>query len=114
MELTNMTQKQRLELMRQRHSFFSEMLKGYSHLEIVSRAFDKQLAVIGIELQLHPDHISLYIPLGCNEYETYHIIKNKENKLVVSPYIYWQNDCANDILNIFTGKHAKEEDIFTC
>lgn len=103
----------RLEMMQKRRALLSEMVKGYTDFDKFVCDYDERLAVMGIELQQYYDHLYLYISLGFNEYEGYHIVRNKNGQLVVSPIILWQDDyCANDYLNIFTGDSVEKEEIF--
>ncbi len=114
MNLVDMTTEERYDMMRKRHAFLHEIAKQYSSLEILARERDEWFAVLGIELTLYEKYISLYISLGYDEYETYHIITGKDGKPTVSEVICWQDPyCFNDVINIFTGESVDEEDILT-
>ena len=70
---------------------------------------DKWFADRGIELTLWKKYISLYIPLGFNEFEIYHVITGKDGLLDVSEAVWWQVPyCFNNLINIFTGESVDE------
>jgi len=113
MDLIDMSFEKRLEMMQKRHEFLSEMVNGYTDFDTFISDHDERLAVMGIELHQYDDHLYLYNSLGFNEYEGYHIVRNKSGQLVVSPVIWWQDlYCANNLMNIFTGDSVEEEEIF--
>ena len=116
MELTSLTFEERLTLMRKRYEYFSRLVGASSSFDDFIKEYDEQLAIGGIELSLQCQCIFLYVPLGFSDYEGYHIIQTIDGGLIVSPVIAWQNNyCANDYLNIFTGKSVEEDEIFsTC
>ena len=112
MDLTDMTFAERFDMMRKRHAFLHEIATQYSSLEAFATERDEWFAVRGIELTLCEKFISLYIPLGFNEYETYHIITVKDGSLDVSEVIWWQDPyCFNDVINIFTRESVDEKEI---
>ena len=114
MDLTDMTFAERFDMMRKRHAFLHEIATQYSSLEAFATERDEWFAVRGIELTLCEKFISLYIPLGFNEYETYHIITVKDRSLDVSEVIWWQDPyCFNDVINIFTRESVDEKEILT-
>ena len=113
MDLICMTHDERLAMMRKRHAFLSEMVGGYNSFEIFIQDCDERLAIMGIELQDCGTHLYVYMPLGFNEYEGYHIIGNASGCLAVSPAVMWQDGCcANSCIDIFTGKRVDEEEIY--
>lgn len=114
MDLTDMTFAERFDMMRKRHAFLHEIATQYSSLEAFAMERDEWFAVRGIDLTLLDKFISLYIPLGFNEYETYHIITVKDGSLDVSEVIWWQDPyCFNDVINIFTRESVDEKEILT-
>lgn len=114
MDLTDMTFAERFDMMRKRHAFLHEIATQYSSLEAFATERDEWFAVRGIELTLCEKFISLYILLGFNEYETYHIITVKDRSLDVSEVIWWQDPyCFNDVINIFTRESVDEKEILT-
>lgn len=114
MDLTDMTFAERFDMMRKRHAFLHEIAIQYSSLEAFARERDEWFAVRGIDLTLCEKYISLYIPLGFNEYETYHVITGKDGLLDISEVIWWQDPyCFNDVINIFTRESVGEEEILT-
>lgn len=60
MDLINMPLKERYAMMRKRHAFLSETVKGYTSLEDYARDKDEWFAIIGISLtydvDLHSSH----------------------------------------------------------
>ena len=109
MNLVDMTNEERYAMMRKRHAFLTETVKGYTSLEDYARDKDEWFAILGVELSLGDNCISLWIQLDYYEYEEYYIEPTADNKLVVSTEIWWQNEvCANEILNIFTGETGGE------
>lgn len=114
MDLTDMTFAERFDMMRKRHAFLHEIATQYSSLETFATERDEWFAVRGIDLTLHDKFILLYIPLGFNEYETYHVITVKDGSLDVSEVIWWQDPyCFNNVINIFTRESVGEEKILT-
>ncbi len=114
MDLIDMTFEERYAMMRKRHAFLHEIAIQYSSLETFVRERDEWFAVLGIELTLREKFISLYIPLGFNDYETYHVIIGKDGLLDVSEVIWWQDPyCFNSVINIFTEKCVDEGEILT-
>ena len=114
MDLTDMTFAERLDMMRKRHAFLREIATQYSSLEAFANERDEWFAVRGIDLTLDEKYISLYISLGFNEYETYHVINGKDGLLDISEVIWWQDPyCFNDVINIFTRESVDEKEILT-
>lgn len=112
--MTDMTFEERYAMMRKRHAFLQEIATQYSSLEAFANERDEWFAVRGIELTLCKKFISLFIPLGFNEYETYHVIKGKDGLLDISEVIWWQDPyCFNNVINIFTRESLGEEEILT-
>lgn len=109
-----MTYGERLVMMRKRHAFLSDTVKGYTSLDEYARDKDECFATLSIDLSLNDNCISLYYVFPDYGYEEYHIVPTTDGRLAVSHIIWWQNDiCANEIFNIFTEKIAGEEDILT-
>lgn len=114
MNLIDMTNKERYAMMRKRHAFLSETVKGYTSLEDYARDKDEWFAVRGIALRLMNDCISLCNYIEYNDYEDYYIVPTADGRLAVSHVIWWQDTCcANDVFNIFTEESVDEEDIHT-
>lgn len=114
MDLTDMTFAERFDMMRKRHAFLREIATQYYSLETFAMEKDEWFAVRGIELTLCEKYISLYIPLGSNEYETYHVVNGKDGLLDISEVIWWQDPYSfNDVINIFTRESVGEEEILT-
>lgn len=100
--------------MRKRHAFFSTLVEPYSTLNDFAKDKEEWLAIVGIELGLCEKYVSLYIQLGYDDYESYHVIPDGKGKLAVSHVIWWQDQyCSNDLLDIFTLESVEEEEIFT-
>ncbi len=99
-------------MMRKRYKFISETVKGFTNLEEYARQKNECFSEIGVEPELKEDCVSLYFEFPGNEYEQYFVIPTKDGRLTVSHVIWWQNDlCANELLNIFTGKTYDNEDV---
>ena len=114
MDLTDMAFAERFDMMRKRHAFLHEIATQYSSLEAFASERNELFAVRGIELTLCEKYISLYISLGFNEYEPYHVINGKDGLLDISEVIWWQDPyCFNDVINIFTRESVGEEEILT-
>lgn len=114
MDLTDMTFAERFDMMRKRHAFLHEIASQYSSLEAFASERDEWFAVRGIELILCEKFISLYIQLGFNEYETYHVINGNDGLLDISEVIWWRDPyCFNSVINIFTNESVGEEEILT-
>ena len=101
-------------MMRKCYAFLHEIATQYSSLEAFASEKDEWFAVRGIELTLCEEYISLYIPLGFNEYETYHVINGNDELLDISEVIWLQDPyCFNDVINIFTRESIDEKEILT-
>ena len=109
-----MTNKERFALMRKRHKFLYEMAKQYTSLEDFAKDKDDWFALVGDELSLHHNLISIDMWLDDGEYETYYIIPDGNGHLTVSEVISWQDDCcANSTINIFTLEGVDDEEILS-
>ncbi len=114
MNLIDMTNKERYAMMRKRHTFLSETVKGYTSLEEYARDRDEWFAIRGINLELRGNCVSLCNYLLYNEYEEYFVVPTSDGHLAISHVIWWQNDvCANEIFNILEEEIANEDDILT-
>lgn len=114
MDLTDMSREERYAMMRKRHAFFYAMVKSYTSLKEFAKEKDEWFAMMGVELTLGSNVISLYMQLDYGEYETYYIIPGKDGRLTVSEVISWQDPyCYNDDINIFTEESVKEDEILT-
>ena len=72
MDLIDMTLEERHEMMRKRHAYLCALAEPYGSPDEFAGDKDEWLAVSGIELTRNEEYISLYMPLGYDEYETYH------------------------------------------
>lgn len=61
-------------MMRKRHAFLSETVKGYTSLEDYARDKDEWFAVIGISLTYDVDFVSLVIALDYEGIEEYFVV----------------------------------------
>ena len=116
MNITMMSTKERIEMMRKRKAYFSEVAEEYESFDEFIRTQKDWLEIFGIELsQDNESYLSLRIQLDYTDYETYHIINGENRHLTVSDIIWWQDPyCANSLLNIKTGESADEKDISRC
>ena len=109
-----MTNQERFALMRKRHKFLHDMAKVYPSLEQFAKDKDEWFALVGDELTLHHNLISIDMWLDYSEYETYYIIPDGNGHLTVSEVISWQDDyCANSTINIFTLEGVDDEEILS-
>ena len=109
-----MSNRERFALMRKRHRFLHEMVSPYTSLNEFANDKDEWFALVGDELFLHDNFISIDMWLDYGEYETYYIIPDGMGHLTVSEIITWQDDCcANSTMNIFTLEGATKEEIFS-
>lgn len=109
--IDGLTAEERYAMMRKRHAFLTESVKGYTSLEEYAKDKDEWFAILSIELYAGEGGISLRFQLGYYDYETYYIEPSVDGQLVVSPIISWQDfSCANSNLNIFTEKSVNPED----
>ena len=99
-----MTDEERIVLMRKRHAFFSEMVKGYTDLHTFFMENDERFAIMGMELTESDNHLQIYIQLDFTEYEYYYIDKDKEGKLVVRNTVSWDEYCACADIDIFSDE----------
>ena len=110
----DMTNTECFAWMRKRHKFLHDMAKSYSSLEEFAKDKDEWFALVGDELTLHHNFISIDMWLDYGEYEMYYIIPDGKGQLTVSEVIMWQDDyCANTYLNIFTLKCPDKEEFLT-
>ena len=109
-----MTNKERFALMRKRHKFLHDMAKEYTSMEEFAKDKDEWFALVGDNLSLCKDYITIDMYLDYNEYEMYYIVPDGKGQLTVSEVIMWQDDyCANTYLNIFTLKCPDKEEFLT-
>ena len=114
MDLVDMSFEDRYSMMRKRHLYLNEIAKLYTSLDDFAKGKDEWFAIVGVELTHCGEYISLFIPLGFNEYETYHVIPGRDGHLTISEVIWWEHPyCFNDVMNIFTEESVEEEDILT-
>ena len=111
MDLIDMNREQRLELQLKRKALFTKIASKYNSLEDFTRDYDEKLAILGIELTYHNDHVSLRMELGWGEYDQYYILTSPSGRLTCSPIIGLQDEyCANLLRNIVTGEYVDDED----
>ena len=114
MDLINMTNKERFALMRKRHKFLHEMAKTYTSLKEFVKEKEEWFALVGDNLSLNDNFVTVDMYLDYGEYEMYYIIPDGKGHLTVSEVIRWQDDCcANTYLNIFSLKGPDEDEILT-
>lgn len=114
MDLTNMTREERYAMMRKRHAILCAMVRPYTSLEEFAKEKDEWFAMLGVELRLGSNVISLYMSLDYDDYETYYVIPGKDGRLTISEVISWQDPyCYNDDINIFTEESVEEDEIAT-
>ena len=110
MELIDISNKERFALMRKRHKFLHDMAKKYTSLEEFAQDKEEWFALVGDNLSLIDDFITIDMYLDYGEYETYYIVPDGNGHLTVSEVISWQDDCcANTYLNIFSLKGYDDE-----
>lgn len=111
--IDGMTNEERYAMMRRRHAFLTESVKGYTSLEEYAKDKDEWFAILSVELSAGEKCISLWFQLGYYDYEEYFIEPSVDGQLVVSPIIAWQDFCcANSYLNIFTEESVDSEEFF--
>lgn len=105
MDFADMEYDERLDWMRKRHAYFSDLVKGYNSLENFLKDKEEQLGILGMDLSYdyeNQNRLTIYMSLDFQEYERYYIELDKDGKLKVSPIIMWQDPyCCNSELNIF-------------
>lgn len=97
-----MTDNQRIDFMRKRHAFFSEMVNSYTDLHTFFIENDERFAIMGMELTESDNHLQIYIQLDFTEYEYYYIDKTDDGKLVVRNTVSWDEYCACADIDIFS------------
>ena len=114
MDLIDITNKERFALMRKRHKFLHDMAKAYTSLEEFAKDKDEWFAILGDNLSLNKDYVTIDMYLDYSEHEMYYIIPDGKGHLTVSEVIMWQDDCcANSTMNIFTLEDVDDEEILT-
>lgn len=112
--IDGMTDKERYAMMRKRHAFLTESVKGYTSIEEYAKDKDEWFAILSVELSAGEKAISLWFQLGYYNYEQNFIEPSADGLLVVSPIIAWQDFCcANGYLNIFTEEDVDSEEFFS-
>lgn len=107
MDLINMPLKERYAMMRKRHAFLSETVKGYTSLEDYARDKDEWFAVIGISLTYDVDFVSLAIALDYEEIEEYFVSTTDNGKLALSSEVWIEyKDRPLSIVIIFDKEDA--------
>ena len=114
MDLIDITNKERFALMRKRHKFLHDMAKKYTSLEEFAQDMEEWFALVGDNLSLNDDLITIDMYLDYGEYEMYYIIPDGKGYLTVSELVSWQDDCcANSTINIFTLEGVDDEEILS-
>ena len=113
MDLVCMSNKERFAWMRKRHNFLHDMAKSYSSLEEFAKDKDEWFALVGDELTLHHNFISIDMWLDYSDYEMYYIIPDGKGHLTVSELVSWHDCCANSTINIFTLEGVDDEEILS-
>ena len=111
MELVDISNEERLLWMRKRHAHFTGIVKDYSSFEEYINDWDEKLALWGIELSNRGAYLTLYMQLDFTEYESYHVIMGGNGHLAISSCVYFEDYCANTLMDIFTEEYVDEEDI---
>lgn len=111
MDLVNMTEQERFMWMRKRHTHFTAIVKGYTSFENLIRDWEEKMALWGVEMTNCGEYIRLHIQLDITEYEDYHVVMGAYGHLTISPAVWWEENYANTLSDIFTGHHLEAEDI---
>lgn len=107
MDLINMPLKERYAMMRKRHAFLSETVKGYTSLEDYARDKDEWFAIIGISLTYDVDFVSLAIALDYEEIEEYFVWTTDYGKIALSSEVWIEyKDSPLSIVDIFDEEDA--------
>ena len=103
MNLIDMTHEKRFVMMRKRHAFLSETVKGYTSLEEYARDKDEWFAIIGIILTKERDMVSLAVILDYNEREEYYVHTTNNGNFEISSEV-WRvyGDNTFSMVDIFT------------
>lgn len=104
MDLVYMTDEERIMMMRKRHAFFSEMVKGYTDLHKFFIDNDERFAIMGMELSEDNTFLQIYIQLDFTEYEYYYVDKDEHGNLVVRNTVTWNECCSYADIDIFSKK----------
>lgn len=83
MDLTIMTPEERQDIKQKRVEFISNTLEDYTSLEQYARDKDEWFAILGIELELRDNYISLCYYLDPFEEEHYYIEPSSNGGLTV-------------------------------
>ncbi len=102
MDLVNMTNEERIEMMRKRHAFFSKLVEGYTDLHQFFKENEERFAVMGMDLCERESYLQIYIQLDFTEYEYYYVEKEVNGKLTVSSTVSWDEWCACSEIDIFS------------
>lgn len=111
MDLTDMTSEERLLWMRKRHAHFTGIVKDYTSFSEFIEDWDEKLALWGIELRNQGEYLTLYMQLDFSEYESYHVIMGNNGHLAVSSCVWFEEYCANTLMNIFTEEYVDEDNM---
>lgn len=107
MDLINMPLKERYAMMRKRHAFLSETVKGYTSLEDYARDKDEWFAIIGISLTYDVDFVSLAIALDYEVIEEYFVWTTDDGKIALSSEVWIEyKDSPLSIVDIFDEEDA--------
>lgn len=106
----NLSETDRLEMMRKRHAYFSAVAEEYHSFADFIRTQDMWLTIMGIELTACGQYLKLYIQLDPTKYEEYYVIMDKDGQLTISDVVMWnENGGSTDCIDICTGQPADKE-----
>lgn len=108
----NLSEIDRLGMMRRRHAYFSAVAEEYGSFTDFIKAQDMWLSIMGIGLTDCGQYLKLHIQLSSSQYEEYYVIMDKDGQLNISDIVMWNDNvgCAS-YLDICTGQLADKESI---
>lgn len=106
----NLSEIDRLEMMRRRHAYFSAVAEEYGSFTDFIKAQDMWLSIMGIGLTDCGHYLKLHIQLSSSQYEEYYVTLEDNEYLTVSEIIRWNDDyCCTGYINVITGKSIDKE-----
>lgn len=114
MDLIDMSNNERYDMMRKRHAFLNTLVSSYTSIDEFVRDKEHWFAMLGTDLCLCNEYAYIYMWLDYSEYEMYFVIPGNDGRITVSEVIRWQdNYCANTYLNIFSLQRSDDDEILT-
>lgn len=108
----NLSEIDRLEMMRRRHAYFSAVAEEYCSFADFIKTQDMWLAIMGIELTDCGKYLKLYTQLDPTEYEEYYVIMDKDGQLTISDVVMWnEKGGGTGYIDICTGQSADKESV---